>query len=71
MSKKVSLSHQKGGFMSKKDAALVAGIIVMFLFILHMMIIASDVQAILEDPNKANKPGEILKLAVDFTRYFG
>ena len=57
--------------MSKKDVAIAAGIIVMVLFVLHMMVIADDVQAVIEDPNKANKPGEILKLAVDFTRYFG
>ena len=57
--------------MSKKDLATLASFIGLVLLIMHALTIAEDVQAIIEDPNKANKPGEILKLAVDFTRYFG
>lgn len=40
-----------------------------FLFVMHLLIIANDVQAVIEDPNEANKPGEILKLAFDISRY--
>jgi hypothetical protein len=57
--------------MSKKDVASLVAFVGVVLFVLHALTIADDVQAIIEDPNKANKPGEILKLAVDFTRYFG
>jgi hypothetical protein len=53
--------------MKKKDYALLIGL---GLFIVHAIVIAEDVQAVIEDPNAANKPGEILKLAFDFTRYF-
>lgn len=35
----------------------------------HAMIIAKDVQTIIQDPNKENKPEEVLKLAFDLTRY--
>ncbi len=35
------------------------------------MKLPDDVWAVVEDPNQANKPGEILKLAFDLTRYFG
>ncbi len=57
--------------MSKKDVATLIAFVGILLFVIHALTIANDVQAIIEDPNKANKPGEILKLAVDFTRYFG
>ncbi len=57
--------------MSKKDLAALAAFVGILLFVIHALTIADDMQAILEDPNKANKPAEILKLAVDFTRYFG
>jgi hypothetical protein len=57
--------------MSKKDFAALAAFIGLILLIMHALTIAEDVQAIIEDPNKANKPAEIIKLAVDFTRYFG
>ena len=57
--------------MSKKDLATLAAFVGVFLLVIHALTIADDVQAIIEDPNKANKPTEILKLAVDFTRYFG
>jgi predicted metalloprotease len=41
----------------------------LLLLMVHAMIIAEDVQAVIEDPNKENKPGEILKLAIDLSRY--
>lgn len=47
----------------------VIGIIGACLFIVHLAIIASDIQAVIEDPNEANKPGEILKLVFDISRY--
>jgi hypothetical protein len=37
----------------------------------HAIVIADDVLAVVNDPNRANKPGEVLKLAVDVSRYFG
>lgn len=52
----------------KRDIAILIGFV---LFIVHVMVIADDVQVILQDPNKANKPGEVLKTAIDITRYFG
>jgi len=70
MSKKVRSIKQKGGFMSKKDAVALAGFFAVALLVIHALTIAGDVQAIIEDPNQANKPGEILKLAFDVTRYF-
>jgi len=45
------------------------GFIGICLFILHLATISSDVQAVIEDPNEANKPGEILKLVFDLSRY--
>jgi len=47
----------------------VIGFISICLFIIHLANIASDVQAVIEDPNEANKPGEILRLAFDLSRY--
>lgn len=52
--------------MKKKDIALLIGF---FVLIAHTMVIANDVNAVLNDPNKNNKPGEILKLAFDVSRY--
>lgn len=37
----------------------------------HVWVIADDVRAVIEDPNQANKPGEVLKLAFDLSRYLG
>jgi hypothetical protein len=54
--------------MSKKS---LAGLFFGLLMVAHALVIADDVKAVIEDPNQANKPGEILKLAIDFTRYFG
>ncbi len=53
--------------MSKKEWLLLAGVL---LFIAHMVIIRDDVQAVVDDPNMDNKPAEILKLAVDLSRYW-
>lgn len=52
--------------MSKKDWFILAGVL---LFIAHMVIIWDDVQAVVDDPNMDNKPAEILKLAIDLSRY--
>ena len=71
MSKKTPSIKQKGGFMSKKDAVALAGFFAVALLVIHALTIAGDVQVIIEDPNQSNKPGEILKLAFDVTRYFG
>jgi hypothetical protein len=57
--------------MSKKDMAAFALFIGALLLVCHMVIIADDVITVINDPNKQNKPGEVLKLAVDVTRYFG
>jgi hypothetical protein len=43
----------------------------LLLLIVHAVVIYEDVKVVLEDPNEANKPGEIWKLATDLTRYFG
>lgn len=53
--------------MSKKDWFILAGAV---LLIAHMVIIAEDVQAVVDDPRMDNKPAEILKLAVDLSRYW-
>lgn len=52
--------------MSKKD---IAGLIGMLLLVGHLLVIADDVQAVVQDPNQDNKPGEVLKLAFDLSRY--
>lgn len=57
--------------MKKTSVSTLLALIAFGLFIYHMMVIAEDVQAVIEDPNQANKPGEILKLAFDLTRYLG
>jgi hypothetical protein len=54
--------HNIGG------TALAVGL---FFLALHAMVIYEDAKAVIEDPNEANKPWEILKLVTDFTRYFG
>ena len=54
--------------MKNKDYVWLIGL---GLFLIHAIVIAEDVRAVIEDPNRANKPGEIFKLAFDFTRYFG
>lgn len=55
--------------MKNQSVGSVLAIIGFGLLVYHMLVIAGDVQAIIEDPNQANKPGEILKLAFDLTRY--
>jgi hypothetical protein len=57
--------------MGKKDAAALAGFFAVALLVIHVLTIADDVQVIVEDPIHVNKPGEILKLFIDVTRYFG
>ncbi len=54
---------------SSKSALLV--IVAMALLAYHALVIADDVRAVIQDPNQDNKPGEILKLAFDLTRYLG
>ncbi len=51
--------------MSKKDYAALVGFIGACLFVIRVVIVAEDIRAIIEDPNEANKPGEILKLVFD------
>ena len=53
---------------SSASVSIVA-LIGMLFFVYHMLVIADDVQAVIEDPNRENKPGEILKLALDLSRY--
>jgi hypothetical protein len=53
----------------KSAASSIAMLIGLFLLVAHAMTIAGDVQAVVEDPNVENKPGEILKLALDLSRY--
>lgn len=36
----------------------------------HAMMIAEDVKVVVQDPNQQNKPAEVLKLALDLSRYF-
>ncbi len=57
--------------MKNQSTSSVLALIVFGLFICHMLVIAGDVRAVIEDSNQANKPGEILKLAFDLTRYLG
>ncbi|GLV61156.1 hypothetical protein KDH_79720 [Dictyobacter sp. S3.2.2.5] len=56
---------------TKNNDVSVVGLITLLLFVAHLVIIAGDVQTIIDDPSKENKPAEVLKLAFDFTRYFG
>ena len=57
--------------MKNQSTGNVLAIIALGLLVYHMLVIADDVWAVIEDPNQANKPGEILKLAFDLTRYLG
>ncbi len=52
--------------MMKQDTIILVGVL---LLIAHMIIIMDDVQAVLYDPNATNKPAEVVKLAVDLSRY--
>ncbi len=56
--------------MKFKDVGSWATVIAVILFAAHMITIDEDVQAVIEDPNENNKPGEILKLFVDLSRYW-
>lgn len=51
--------------MRKEVLFIIGGLILLA----HALVIAEDVQAVVEDPNQANKPREILKLAFDLSRY--
>jgi len=57
----------KGGENVKKNWYVAAGVL---LFMIHMAVIYEDAQAIINDPNENNKPGEVLKLILDISRYF-
>lgn len=57
--------------MKYRPNGTLLAVIALGLLVYHAWVIADDVQAVMEDPNRANKPGEILKLAFDLTRYFG
>ncbi len=54
----------------KSQSSLLA-VIALGLLACHVLVIADDVRVVVQDPNRANKPAEILKLAFDLTRYFG
>lgn len=41
----------------------------LLLLVSHAMVMAEDVKAVVEDPNQQNKPAEVLKLAIDRSRY--
>jgi len=56
--------------MNKNDIKVAAALFFGFLFVIHMMIIAEDVQAVLWDPNIDNKPAEVAKLVIDLSRYW-
>jgi hypothetical protein len=56
--------------LSKSNAKALAAFFSGFLFIVHMMIIVEDVQAVIEDPNIENKPAEVAKLVIDLGRYW-
>lgn len=55
------------GFNGVGAAITVLGLL---LLAYHTFQIADDVWLVINDPNQENKPGEVLKLAVDITRYF-
>lgn len=44
-------------------------VIALGLLAYHAWVITDDVRAVIQDPNGTNKPGEVLKLALDLTRY--
>lgn len=52
--------------MIKKEWIILVGAL---LLVAHMVIIIDDVQAVIYDPNTENKPAEVVKLAVDLSRY--
>ncbi len=56
--------------MKNQSNGVLLAIIALGLLAYHACVIADDVQAVIEDPNQTNKPGEVLKLAFDLTRYF-
>ncbi len=56
--------------MKNQSNGVLLAIIALGLLAYHAWVIADDVQAVIEDPNQTNKPGEVLKLAFDLTRYF-
>jgi hypothetical protein len=70
MKKKTSSIKQNGAFMSKQDVAVLAGFLALALLAIHVLTVADDVQTIIQDPNQANKPGEILKLVFDVSSLF-
>jgi hypothetical protein len=55
----------------KSGAGGIALAIGLLFLALHVMVIYGDVKAVIKDPNEANKPEEILKLATDLGRYLG
>ena len=64
-------THRKGVIqLSKSDIKVLAAFFFGFLFVVHMMIIAEDVQVVIEDPNIENKPAEVAKLVFDLSRYW-
>ena len=44
-------------------------VIALGLLAYHAWVITDDVRAVIQDPNQVNKSGEVLKLALDLTRY--
>ncbi len=57
--------------MKNQTTGVLLALVGLGLLAYHVWVIADDVRAVIEDPNQANKPGEILKLAFDLTRYLG
>ena len=57
--------------MKNQTTGVLLALVGLGLLTYHAWVIADDVRAVIEDPNQANKPGEILKLAFDLTRYLG
>lgn len=57
--------------MKNPSTGVLLAVVALGLLAYHAWVIADDVRAVIEDPNQANKPGEILKLAFDLTRYLG
>jgi hypothetical protein len=53
--------------LTKSDWLFLAGAL---LFIVHVANIIDDVQAVIDDSNIDNKPAEIVKLAIDLSRYW-
>jgi hypothetical protein len=60
---------EKDQRMKNQSNGVLLTVIALGLLAYHAWVIADDVQAVIKDPNQANKPGEILKLAFDLTRY--